>query len=107
MKISVDGQDLFTLTETHKKIIKNDIHEDIFDEDMKRRLAWVLHHKLERCYQRLKNEWEPKLVENGVKQIPTDPQEFAELVFAQPNYKCRKVRQAEEDALLQAQAVKQ
>ena len=45
MKIKVDNVDLFELTETQKKVIKNEIHADIFDEDMKRRLNWVLMHK--------------------------------------------------------------
>jgi hypothetical protein len=95
MKISVDNKDLFTLSETQKKVIKNDIHDDIFDEDMKRRLHWVLTHKYEQCFERLKKEWEPKLVANGVQSVPTNPDAFAELVFAQPNYKSRKQKELE------------
>jgi hypothetical protein len=66
---------------------------------MKRRLHWVLTHKLECCFERLKKEWEPKLKANGVKMIPTDPEEFAELVFSQPDYENRSQR--ERRALLQ------
>jgi hypothetical protein len=95
MKISVDDQELYTLSETQKKVIKNDIHSDIFDEDMKRRLHWVLNHKYERCHERLKAEWEPKLIENGVQSIPLDKEAFAELVFSQPNYKNRSERENE------------
>lgn len=93
MKISVDDQELFRLSETQKKVIKNDIHEDIFDEDMKRRLQWVLTHKYERCFERLKKEWDPKLAANGVSMIPTNPDAYAELVFAQPSYKNRSKRE--------------
>lgn len=93
MKISVDDQELFRLSETQKKVIKNDIHEDIFDEDMKRRLQWVLTHKYERCFERLKKEWDPKLAANGVSMIPTNPDAYAELVFAQPGYKNRSKRE--------------
>ncbi len=94
MKISVDDKHLFTLSETQKKVIKNDIHENIFDDDMKRRLQYILTHKYEQCFARLKSEWEPKLVSNGVKMMPTDPDAFAELVFSQPNYQNRSQRES-------------
>jgi hypothetical protein len=92
MKISVDGKDLFELTETQKKVIMNDIHEDIFDEDMKRRLQWVLTHKYERCLERLKNEWMPILKEN-MQSIPTNDEALAEIIFEQKDYKSRKDRE--------------
>lgn len=65
---------------------------------MKRRLQYILMHKYERCFERLKKEWEPKLAANGVASIPTNPDALAELIFAQPNYKCRKTREAEAKA---------
>lgn len=95
MKISVDGRDLFTLSETQKKVIRDEVQDEIFESDMKRRLQYILTHKYEQCFKRLKEEWEPKLRANGVKMIPTDPDEFAELVFAQPNYKNRSQRERE------------
>ena len=61
--------------------------------DMKRRLKYILMHKYEECFKRLKSEWEPKLIENGIKMIPTDPNELAELIFSQENYKDRSSRQ--------------
>ena len=93
MKISVNDQELFRLSETQKKVIKNDIQEEIFEDDMKRRLKYILTHKYERCFERLKKEWEPKLVSLGVKSVPTDPDEFAELIFSHPSYKNRSQRE--------------
>ncbi len=93
MKISVDNKDLFTLSETQKKVIKDYLHEDIFEDDMRRRLHWVLTHLHDEAFKRLKAEWEPKLLANGVKSFPADPEEFAELVFKQPQYKNRKQRE--------------
>lgn len=92
MKISVDDVELFTLSEMQKQVIKNDISEDIFDADMKRRLHYILTHKYERCFARLKQEWDVKLAQNGVDMIPTNPDAYAQLVFSQPNYKDRKSR---------------
>ena len=93
MKISVNDQELFTLSETQKSVIKNDIDADIFYADMKRRLEYILMHKYERCFDRLKKEWDQKLVANGVQSVPTDPDAYAQLVFSQPNYKDRKARE--------------
>lgn len=92
MKISVDDKELFTLSETQKRVIKNDIPSEIFEEDMCRRLQYILMHKYEQCYKRLKQEWEPKLAASGARSIPTNPDEFAEMVFAHPEYKNRSAR---------------
>lgn len=93
MKISVDDKELYTLTETQKKVMKNDIHDDIFDDDMKRRLQYILMHKYEQCFKRLKAEWEPKLAARGDQFIPTNPDDFAELVFNHSEYKNRSQRE--------------
>lgn len=90
MKVSVNNIDLFTLNETQKQVIKHFIHADAFDEDMRRRLEYIIKHKYEQCYKRLKEEWDPKLIANGVKSVPTDPDAYAQLVFSQSNYKDRK-----------------
>ena len=95
MKIFVDNDQVFELNETKKKVIKNDIHENIFSDDMKRRVRWILEHKYEQCFKRLKEEWEPKLAQRGVQFIPTDSDSFAELVFSQPDYKNRLQRDLE------------
>lgn len=93
MKISVNDQELFRLSETQKKVIQNDIHDDEFDEDMKRRLHYILNHKYERCMERLRREWEPKLKAAGVAAIPIDDDACAQLIFSQPSYKNRKDRE--------------
>jgi hypothetical protein len=102
MKISVNDRELFTLTETQKAVIKNDIHADEFDADMERRLQWILTHKYERCFDRLKKEWDQKLPSLGVASVPTDKDAYANLVFAQPCYKCRKTRDLEAKAAEEA-----
>ncbi len=95
MKIKVDNIDLFELSEMQKNVIKNDIHDDEFEDDMKRRLRYIIMHKYEECFKRLKSEWEPKLAAQGVPQIPTDKDAFAKLVFSQSNYKNRSAREME------------
>ncbi len=92
MKISIDDKELFTLTDIQKTVIKNDIPDEVFDEDIKRRLEYVLMHKYEQCFERLKKEWEPKLSER-VPSVPTSKDELAKLIFSQPDYKNRSERE--------------
>ncbi len=96
MKISVNDVELFTLTETQKRVIQNDISKDVFEEDMKRRLKYILMQKYDQSCARLKKEWEPKLVKAGAKSLPTDMDTFANLVFSRPEYKDRSARDLED-----------
>lgn len=95
MKISVNDQELFTLSETQKKVMCNDLIHSALEEDLKRRLQYILIHKYERCFDRLKKEWEPKLKRLGVESIPLDNDAFANLVFSQPEYKDRAARESD------------
>ena len=100
MKISVDDVELFTLTDTQKAVIKDNISVDDFDADMKRRLRWVLTHKYEQCHIALKQQWDPLLAKR-VTSVPTDPDAYAALVFSQPDYLDRKARDTAAAAALQ------
>lgn len=92
MKISVNGIELFELSEIQKKVIQNDIHADEFESDMKRRLHYILTHKYERCLERLLKQWEPKLKQR-YPSIPTDTDALCQLIFSQLDYMDRKSRE--------------
>lgn len=93
MKIYLDNELVCEISQTKMNVIKNDIHEEIFDEDMKRRIQHVILHKYEQCFKRLKEDWEPKIKELGVSMIPTDNDAFAELIFSLKEYKSRSQRE--------------
>lgn len=95
MKIYLDEIHILELNETKKKVIKNDILESNFEKHIKERLLWVIMHKYESCFENLKREWEPKLKKRGIKMIPTDEDEFAELIFSQSDYESRSNREKE------------
>lgn len=95
MKISVDDTELFTLSAIQKKVIENDIPSEILDEDLKRRVQYILMHKYEQCMKRLREEWTPKLEGLGVESFPSNNDAFAELIFARPEYKNRSERELE------------
>jgi hypothetical protein len=96
MKISVNDQEIFTLAEWEKNVIKNDINANDFDADMKRRLEWALKHKAEWCYIRFEKEWLEKLrADPAVQSIPKSKEAFVAMVLARHDYKDRAARDAE------------
>lgn len=95
MKFFVDNDEVLDLNETKKKVLKNDIQDEVFSDDLKRRVRWVIEHKYEQSFNRLKKEWEPKLAARGVEMLPTGQDAFAELVFSQVDYKSRSQRELE------------
>lgn len=94
MKFKVNDKEILELSETKQKVIQNDIPAEEFEADMERRVGYVIQHKFEQCFKRMKEEWEPKLKASGVRSIPLDEEEFAQLVFSQPSYKSRSQRDA-------------
>ena len=92
MKIQVDGKNVFELNDTQKRVIQNDIPAKIFREDMERRVRYIIEHKYERCFERLKREWEPKL-KGRVESFPSNDDDFAELIFSQTDYESRSQRE--------------
>ena len=80
-----------------KDVIENDISTEDFEADMKRRLKWVIDEKYKGCYRRLREKWEPELINREI--VPSyDKIEFSNQVFAQPDYKNGSIRKAEEAA---------
>lgn len=96
MKISVDDVDLYTLTTHQKDVLEYMIPTEGFEDNLKERLQWLLTHKYDQSFKALKKEWDSKLAAVPVDPIPTDPDEYATTVFAQPTYKDKSARLAEE-----------
>ena len=95
MKIIVDGENILELSEIQLKVLCDEIFKSELRKDLKRRVKWILLHKYENCFERLKKEWEPKMLANDVQSFPANKEEFAKLVFSQPNYKDAEQRRAE------------
>lgn len=92
MKISVNDVELFTLTDTQQKVIMDYIPASIFEDDIKRRLQWVLMHLYEIAFNKLKERNEALLSSNSIETFPTDPDKYAELIFSLDGYQNRESR---------------
>lgn len=105
MKVSINDVELFNISDIKKQVICNDIPAEVLEEDLQRRIGWVMAHKYERCMERLKKEWMPKLKAAGVENIPLDDDVFAAMVFARPEYKDRSARELEANPQFAEQAL--
>lgn len=72
MKIIFNGKQLLELTETQKKVIKNDIPSEEFDNDMTRRCKYWLEHPCDQNAEKKQEDHRKKLKEKGKNSVPTN-----------------------------------
>ncbi len=96
MQITVDGVDLFEVSTIEIEVLEYVLTASTLDADLKRRLQYILTHKIEQSYKRLKDDWIP-ILENDpeVTSVPLDNEAFFNMVKIRPDYKDRAARDAE------------
>jgi hypothetical protein len=76
------------LSDTDIKLLRSEIKEDVLYEDIKRRLEWVLRHKIDVIEDDLRKYWVQKFMNDPfVSSIPADRVQFFDLVFKHPEFK--------------------
>ncbi len=96
MQITVDGSDLYELLEVDMEILQYMLPSATLNADLKRRLEWVLRHKITRCYVHLRQEWMPILqADPEVTEVPLDDEAFFNMIKVRPDYKDRDAKDAE------------
>ncbi len=96
MQITVDGEDLFEITENEIELLEYILISSEVNTDLKRRLQWVLTHKISQVYEHLKNEWMPILqADPEVTEVPIDNEAFFNMVKVRPDYKDRDAKDEE------------
>lgn len=94
MKIYIDDLELFEITNTDRLLLEHDIIN--VDDEIKRRLEYIIKHKVDQCYSRLKSEWDKKFESDvNVASIPTKRDNYVALVVSHHDYKNRAQRDAE------------
>ncbi len=99
MQITVDGVDLFEVNATEMEMLAYFLSAKTLDSDCKRRLKWVLTHKIEQCYKRFREEWMPILqADPAVTEVPIDDEAFFKMVKVRSDYNDRDAKTALEEA---------
>lgn len=97
MEIKLNGKVILTLSDVQKKVLMNDISSDIFEEDIARRVCYIIMHKHEQSIKRLQEEWTPKFKDMGKASIPLNDEKFCEMVFNTKGYEDKQTRQLKEE----------
>lgn len=97
MKVSINDQELLTLSEIQKKVIEDKIEScgAWVESGLRENIA----NKFDSAFNGLKKEWDDKLAQRGVEMVPTNKDDYASLVFSQPDYKNRSQRDAEAELI--------
>lgn len=92
MQIKIGNKMIMEISQTDLKCLKNDLldPEDWFVK--------ALEGKINNCKKRMMREWIPRLRAKGLS-IPSSDKELIDLILAQPGYKNRVEREAEEEKL--------
>ena len=89
MKILIDDKVILELTDTQLGVLGDEIPSEHLQEELEFRIRHAIMDKYTNVYKRMEAYWVPKLKEAGLKSIPLDEAEFAQLVFSQPTYATR------------------
>lgn len=93
MKIKLDNELLIEISDIQKSIIKYDIKTSEFEQDIIRRIKWVIEHKIDQCQDRMIKEWKTKL-ESRYSSLPTNKDELCKMIIAQSDYLDREGKDA-------------
>lgn len=96
MEIKINDEVILKLSDIQKKVLMNDISFDIFEEDIARRLCYIIMHKHDQSLKRLQEEWTPKFKDMGKNSIPLNDEKFCEMVFNTKGYEDKQTRQLKE-----------
>lgn len=95
MKIKYEDQDIIEISEIDRLVLENDLISEDIEEDMLRRIKYVITHKIKQCEKRLMDEWVPELLNDPtVDTLPADRDMLIRKILNMPNYKNKKQRDA-------------
>lgn len=101
MQITVDGEDLYEITDIDMEILAYMLPSATLDAECKRRIEWIMKHKITRCYVNLRNDWMPILQKDpDVREVPLDDEAFFNMIKVRPDYKDRDAKDADAKAAL-------
>ena len=86
-----------TVTDIQQKILSNDLYNDTDNAGIDLWLDNALIGKINNCWKRFRTEWTTKLMDDPSfnDPIPSNQDDFVNLVLARPDYKSRKTREDE------------
>ncbi len=95
MKIFIDDEQVYELTDDQLDIFKHKLPEAEIKNDIVRCIMWRIDAILEEEVNIIKNTYTPILIGKGLTAIPVNSEELLTLIKQDPDYKDRDTRDAE------------
>jgi len=89
--IKKDDVEIFTISDSDIKLLEDDLLK--VDDEIIRRLKWVIEHKCDQIYKRFREKWEKVLIDEGATTIPAQREAFIITITARRDYKNRTQRE--------------
>jgi len=89
-----DHTKTITLTDLQQKILSNDLYNDTDNAGIDAWLQSAIDGKINNCWKRFQQEWTTRLMNDDsfTDAIPSNQEEFVNLVLSQSSYQTRKER---------------
>ena len=83
-----------SLTDLQQKILSNDLYNDTDNAGLDKWIQDAINGKIHNCWKRMQQNWTNKLMndESFTDPIPSNQEDFVNLVTARPDYQNRKTR---------------
>ena len=83
-----------SLTDLQQKILSNDLYNDTDNAGLDDWIQTAVNGKINNCWKRFQSEWTTKLMDDAsfTDAIPSNQEDFVNLVLARADYKNRKDR---------------
>ena len=92
MQVKLDNEVIFEIDDRMVKLLAHDLLDPI--GEIKRRLRYIIEHKCDQSYERMKAEYMPKFeVDPSITTIPSKKTTLADFIMAHPSYKNRSQRE--------------
>ena len=83
--VSVNGEPVLKISAHKKRVICDSIHEDMLEEDLNRRIRWVIDAKYNACLNRMVSRWLP-ILQSRYDTLPTNIDNLVNIIYEQPDY---------------------
>lgn len=89
--IKVDDTTVYTIDDTHIKILKSYINEDVLTQHIQDCIMCMVRDTCAQYTNRFKDEWIIKLqADESVTTAPVATEDFVDMIIARPDYKTKK-----------------
>lgn len=98
MKCTLGEKEIFELSPTQINLLAHLIPIHQLEDHIQGLIHYVIGQKLRECAGKLFEEWKPKLVKEGVTQVPLMDIDLADMIFKHPDYVTRAVDRGNDES---------